>query len=226
MNLIGLFFLILTVLLYFFFKKIYERKQFIFFSPIISVPSLMISILLISGISFDEYFDYTKYLVWMLGPITVTFAIPLYQYSHLIKNHFKLLCITSMVAMITGLISSYAFAYLFSFDDVISKSLYVRSVSIPFALTVTEQIHGSLSLVPLFTVVTGLVGLLCGDFILGKTSRKNILANGSALGNAAHAMGVAKAQQRDEQEAVIASLSLILSGVLFVILSSLFLVFI
>lgn len=158
----------------------------------------------------------------MLGPITITFAIPLYQYGHLIKSHLKVLCITSIVAMITGLISSYIFAYLFSFNDVISKSLYVRSVSIPFALTITKQIQGSLSLVPLFTVITGLVGMICGDFILGKTSKRYILANGSALGNAAHAMGVAKAQQRDVEEAVIASLSLIISGVLLVIISFLF----
>lgn len=68
--------------------------------------------------------------------------------------------------------------------------------------------------------------MLCGDFILGKTSSDYILANGSALGNAAHAMGVAKAQQRDVQEAVIASLSLIISGVLLVILNVLFLVLI
>ncbi|KAA8731474.1 LrgB family protein [Acinetobacter qingfengensis] len=225
MNWISLFFFILTVILYFLAKKIYERKPFFLFSPIIFVPCIIISVLLISGMSFDEYYYYTKYLVWMLGPITITFAIPLYQYGHLIKHYFKVLCITSLVAIITGLLSSYLFAYLFSFNDVISKSLYVRSVSIPFALTITEQIQGSLSLVPLFTVITGLVGMICGDIILGKSSKRYILANGSALGNAAHAMGVAKAQQRDIQEAVIASLSLIISGVLLVVLSCLFLLF-
>lgn len=219
MNFLSLFLLVMTIFLYFISREIYYKKQFLLFSPIICVPLIMISSLMIFDLSFDDYYDYTKYLVWMLGPITVAFAIPLYQYRNLIKCHFKVLCLTSLVSLMIGLMSSYIFSHLFDFDELIRKSLYVRSVSIPFALTVTEKIQGSLSLVPLFTVITGLVGIFCGDFVLGRTSKAHILENGSALGNAAHAMGVAKAQQRNVEEAVIASLSLIISGVMLVILS-------
>ena len=43
---------------------------------------------------------------------------------------------------------------------------------------------------------------------------KNKIACGTALGNAAHAMGIVRARQRDELEGVIASLSMIISGII------------
>lgn len=232
MDIIGILFLTLTIGLYVISRKLFEIKQRLIFSPIIMVPACIILIILYKGYSFQDYYVYTKYLVWMLGPITIAFAIPLYKYQKMIRAHFNVLLITSLVSLLVGLISSYGFAYLFSFDEMISKSLYVRSISIPFALTITEQLEGSLSLVPLFTVVTGLVGMLLGDFLLGKVvkqqkkSQRASLANGSAFGNGAHAMGVARAQQRSDEEAVIASLSLIISGVLLVLLSSIFSMFV
>jgi len=46
------------------------------------------------------------------------------------------------------------------FDDIVKNSLLARSISIPFALVLTEKLGGSISLIPLFTVITGLVGML------------------------------------------------------------------
>ena len=92
-----------------------------------------------------------------------------------------------------------------------------RSISIPFALVLTEKLGGSISLIPLFTVITGLVGLLFGDMLLLWMNFKNRIAQGAALGNAAHAMGIAKARQRHTLEGVIASLSMIISGILMVL---------
>jgi putative effector of murein hydrolase len=81
----------------------------------------------------------------------------------------------------------------------------------------TEKIGGSISLIPLFTVITGLVGMLFGDFLLLWMRYKNSIAQGAALGNAAHAMGIARARQRHELEGVIASLSMIISGIIMVL---------
>ena len=99
----------------------------------------------------------------------------------------------------------------------IKNSLLARSISIPFALVLTEKIGGSISLIPLFTVITGLVGMLLGDLILLWMRYKNRIAQGAALGNAAHAMGIARARQRHSLEGVIASLSMIISGIIMVL---------
>jgi putative effector of murein hydrolase len=153
----------------------------------------------------------------MLGPITVAFAIPVFRYRAIVKQYFFVLIVSSSVSMLVGILSSWLLASMFNFDEILKNSLLARSISIPFALELTEKIGGSISLIPLFTVITGLVGMLFGDFLLLWMRYKNRIAQGAALGNAAHAMGIARARQRHELEGVIASLSMIISGIIMVL---------
>ena len=181
------------------------------------VPFLSIVLILLLQHHFQDYYRFTQYLVAMLGPITVAFAIPVFRYKDMIKQHFKVLILSSCMAMLVGILSVWFLASLFNFDDILKNSLLARSISIPFALVLTEKIGGSISLIPLFTVITGLVGMLLGDLILLWMRYKNRIAQGAALGNAAHAMGIARARQRHSLEGVIASLSMIISGIIMVL---------
>lgn len=213
----GAFYLLWTILCYFLAKKLFVRTQKIYFSPIIVVPILSIALILIMHHHFQDYYHYTQYLVAMLGPITVAFAIPVFRYRQMIRQHFKVLMLSSSMAMLVGIFSSWALASMFDFEEVVKNSLLARSISIPFALILTEKVGGSISLIPLFTVITGLVGMLFGDLILVWMKFKNRISHGTAFGNGAHAMGIARARQRHELEGVIASLSMIISGIIMVL---------
>ena len=213
----GIFYLLWTVLCYFLAKRVFVFTQKIYFSPIIVVPSLSIILIFIFQHHFQDYYLYTQYLVAMLGPITVAFAIPVFRYRAIVKQYFFVLIVSSSVSMLVGILSSWLLASMFNFDEILKNSLLARSISIPFALELTEKIGGSISLIPLFTVITGLVGMLFGDFLLLWMRYKNRIAQGAALGNAAHAMGIARARQRHELEGVIASLSMIISGIIMVL---------
>lgn len=217
MNMMGVFFFVFTIVTYVLCKALFARTQKILLSPIILVGALSIAVLLIFNRPYAEYHMYNQYLVSMLGPVTVAFAVPIYKCRSIIQQHFKLLLISSCVAMIVGVLSSWLLAVYFDFDSVLKNSLLARSISIPFALALTGQIGGSINLVPLFTVITGLAGMLIGDLILLALRFNHYLASGAAWGNSAHAMGIACAQQRDPQEAVIASLSMIISGIMMVL---------
>ena len=213
----GLFYLVWTVLCYFMAKQLFVRTQKIYLSPIIVVPSLSIVLIFLLQHQFQDYYFYTQYLVAMLGPITVAFAIPVFRYRRMIQQHFKVLLFSSSLAMLVGIFSSWFLASILDFDDIVKNSLLARSISIPFALVLTEKVGGSISLIPLFTVITGLVGMLLGDLLLLWIKYKNHFASGAALGNAAHAMGIARARQRHKLEGVIASLSMIISGIIMVL---------
>jgi len=214
---IGFLYLVWTILCYFLAKRLFLRTQKIYFSPIIIVPILTIGLIYICQHHFQDYYQYTQYLVAMLGPITVAFAIPVFRYRTMIKKHFKVLIVCSSASMLVGILSSWVLASVFNFDEIVKNSLLARSISIPFALVLTEEVGGSISLIPLFTVITGLVGMLFGDLFLLWMKFKNHIAQGAALGNAAHAMGIALARQRHELEGVIASLSMIISGIIMVL---------
>ena len=108
---------------------------------------------------------YSKWLVWMLGSATFAFAIPIYEYRKVIQQHAFSIALGIIVGMLVGVVSSFYLARLFHFDAVTSYSLMSRSISTPFAMEVTQAVGGSVELVILFTVITGIVGGLLANSV-------------------------------------------------------------
>ena len=209
--------LIGTFVGYVFVKPVYRRLPYLPFSPAILVPVIIIAILLMFHIPYETYMQDNQWIVWMLGPTTVAFAIPIYEYRNVIKEHAFTISVGILVGMSAGMISAFYLARLFHFDQQTTLSLMARSISTPFAIALTQHIDGSVQLVILFTMITGITGMIFGDLVLGGLKLKSYLANGASLGNAAHAFGTSKAYQRGKDEGVIASLTMVLAGIFMII---------
>jgi putative effector of murein hydrolase len=85
-------------------------------------------------------------------------------------------------------------------------------------MELTAHIGGSVELVILFTMITGIAGVLLGDTVLLLLKLNSAFAQGASLGNSAHGFGTHKAFMRHHEEGVIASLTMVLAGVFMVIL--------
>ncbi|MFW6524173.1 LrgB family protein [Acinetobacter baumannii] len=218
MNIWSILCLIWTLAAYVVAKRIYQKHPKLWLSPAISVPVLTIILMTISGISYQTYSEDTQWIVNLLGPATVAFAIPIYRYRETIRKNLGVLTIAIIVGMSVGVMTAYKMAQWFHFSPEVTNSLMARSISTPFAMILAEDIHGSAALVSLFTVITGLVGMICGDAILAITKIRSNVANGAALGNAAHGFGTVRAQQRNSEEGVIASLTMVIAGILMVLI--------
>ncbi|ESK39989.1 hypothetical protein P256_00428 [Acinetobacter nectaris CIP 110549] len=210
--------LVWTVVAYVFAKQIYKKHTKAWLSPALTVPIATIILMVIFGISYQTYSQDTQWIVNLLGPATVAFAVPIYRYRETIKQHIGVLTIAIFVGMSVGVFSAYKMAQLFGFDSEVTHSLMARSISTPFAIVLAENIHGSATLVSLFTALTGLIGMILGDLILAITRIKSNIANGAAFGSGAHGFGTARAQQRNNEEGVIASLTMVISGILMVVI--------
>jgi putative effector of murein hydrolase len=158
----------------------------------------------------------THWLVWMLGPATIAFAVPIYEQRAIVRRHWLALSLGVVVGMLVAVVSARWLAGMFHFDPTVSSSLMARSISTPFAMAVVEQTGGSAELVSLFTVITGLVGMIAGDVVLGLMHLSPV-ANGASLGASAHGFGTVRARQRGSEEGVVASLTMVLAGVLMVL---------
>jgi putative effector of murein hydrolase len=158
-----------------------------------------------------------QWIVWMLGPATVAFAIPIYEYREIIKTHLLSISMGVVMGMLAGMISSFYLAKLFNFDQSTTYSLMARSISTPFAMELSSHIGGSVELVILFTMITGVIGMIIGDIVLGALPLKSHFVMGASLGNAAHGFGTTKAYSRDKEEGVIASLTMVLAGIFMVL---------
>lgn len=215
--------LLLTLVSYYFAKRLYQQFPYLLLSPAFFVPIVLVTGMVYFHIPYTTYMQESHWLVWMLGPATVAFAIPIYEYRNIIREYLFSISLGVFAGMLAGILSAFYLARLFKFDDATTYSLMSRSISTPFAMELTEHVGGSVELVILFTMMTGVAGMLCGDLVLIALKLKSHFAHGAALGNAAHGFGTTKAYMRHREEGVVASLTMVLAGV-FMVLAGPFLI--
>ncbi|WP_110876618.1 LrgB family protein [Franconibacter helveticus] len=213
--------LVVTVALYFANKKLYRRFRALPLMPLVFTPLLLVLMLVFGHISYQNYIGETHWLLWLLGPATIAFAVPVYDNLAVIKRHWLSLSSGVITATVVAVTSSVWLARLFTLPDEIQRSLAVRSVTTPFALAAAGPIGGQADLVALFVVITGVFGMAVGDVLFLRLSINAGLAKGAGFGAASHGAGTARAYELGPQEGTIASLVMMLSGVVMVLIAPL-----
>ena len=198
-------------------KRLHRRYGSVWLSPAIVVPALTIALMVAFHVPYADYMADTRWVGWLLGPATVAFAVPICENWPIVRRHWLALSVGVVAGMVVGVVSAFLLARLFNFDTEVSRSLMARSVSTPFAVEIVSKTGGSRDLVALFTIATGLVGMLVGDAVLGLLRLRSSVAVGAAFGASAHGFGTARARQRDQEEGVVASLTMVLAGVVMVL---------
>ena len=87
----------------------------------------------------------------------------------------------------------------------------------PFALAAAKPLGGQPELVALFVVITGVFGMAVGDVLFMRLSIREGMAKGAGFGAASHGAGTARSYELGPQEGVVASLVMMLSGVVTVL---------
>lgn len=209
--------LIVTLVLYFANKRLYRRFHKLPLMPLVFTPILLVLILVFDHISYQSYMGEAHWLLWLLGPATIAFAVPVYDNLAIIKRHWMSLSAGVVTASIVAVCSSVWLARLFTLSDEIQRSLAVRSVTTPFALAAARPLGGQPDLVALFVVVTGVFGMAIGDVLFLRLSIREGMAKGAGFGAASHGAGTARSYELGPQEGVVASLVMMLSGVVMVL---------
>jgi predicted murein hydrolase (TIGR00659 family) len=213
---------VLTVALYFASKALYARFRSPWLTPLLAVPAVLAAIVVIARIPYAVYFQDTRWLMWLLGPATVAFAVPIYEYRDLLRRHWISLTVGVTVGIIVAVGGSLALSKLLHLSPELQRSLMTRSVSTPFALAVSDKIHAPKDLTALFVIATGVCGMLFGELVLALVPLRTRLARGALFGAAAHGVGTAKARELGSEEGVVASLTMMIAGVVMVLLAPLF----
>ncbi|WIO43491.1 LrgB family protein [Klebsiella electrica] len=209
--------LVVTLLLYFANKRLYRRFHKLPLMPLVFTPILLVLILVFGHISYQNYMGETHWLLWLLGPATIAFAVPVYDNLAIIKRHWMSLTAGVTTAVVVAVTSSVWLARLLTLPDAIQRSLAVRSITTPFALAAAKPIGGQPELVALFVVITGVFGMAVGDALFMRLAIRAGMAKGAGFGAASHGAGTARSYELGPQEGVVASLVMMLSGVVMVL---------
>lgn len=211
----------ITLLIYYLNKRLYRRWRTLLLMPLVMTPLVLVALLMVTHISWQDYIAENHWLLWLLGPATLAFAVPVYENMALIKRHWLSLTAGVVTATVVSVCSSVWLARLLTLPEFIQRSLAVRSITTPFALAAAKPIGGQPDLVALFVVITGVFGMAVGDLLFLRIAIKQGVAKGAGFGAASHGAGTARAYQLGQQEGVVSSLVMMLSGVVTVLLAPL-----
>jgi len=196
----------------------YEKTRWVFLQPVLVSMTLIVGILLLCGIDYDEYRISAQWLTILLGPATVALAVPLYLNLRRIRELFGPIVITLLIAGMFATALGMALAWLFGAERMILMTLAPKSVTSPIAMLVAEQIGGVVALAAVFVMITGVLGAILGPELLRRFGVQHPAARGIALGLTAHAVGTAQALQESDECGAFAALAMSLMGVMTAVL--------
>ena len=213
--------LALTLLFYYLSKWLYGRVRILPLMPLLLAPALLVALVLLCHIPYETYMADSHWLLWLLGPATVAFAIPVYENQALMRKHWLSLSLGVLASVVMAVCSSVLLARWLGLSDMLQRSLAMRSITTPFAVEASKRVGGQSDLTALFVVLTGVIGMAVGDLVLRRLAIRSKLGKGAGFGASAHGAGTARAYQMGNEEGVVASMVMMIAGMVTVLLAPL-----
>jgi predicted murein hydrolase (TIGR00659 family) len=210
--------ILVTIAIYFFSKKFYQRFPTPFTIPLLIGTLLIIMLLTVSGIPYDTYMVGGKWIEQLLGPAVVALAFPLYKQREVLKAYFFPLLTGVSCGALFGVISGAQLSRLLGIEEMLVYSIMPKSVTTPVAMEVASSLGGIPALAAIFVMIAGIGGVIISPILLKVFNITHVIGKGVGLGSAAHAIGTARALEAGELEGAISSVSMTLSAIIVSIL--------
>lgn len=183
-------------------------------NPLLIAVILVISFLLVSGISTEVYQDGMAKISWLLTPATVCLALPLYQQLKTLRKQLPAIFLGVTAGTLTSLASIFLLCKVFRLDNVMLLSLLPKSITTAIGMVLSEQMGGIQSLTAAAIIATGILGSLIGSSLCRLLKLTDPIAQGAAFGTASHVIGTTRANEIGQLQGAVSSLSLISAGLL------------
>jgi putative effector of murein hydrolase len=200
--------LLLTAAAYAAARCLYLRHRHPLVQPVFLGGMLVVAALALAGRTFEDYRPARDLLGWLLGPVTVALAVPVYnQWAHLRRAALPLACGVALGSCAT-IAAALALAVLGQVDAAVLPTLAIKSVTAPIAIELARLCGGDSSLAAAFAIVSGTLGAMLGPTVLTRWGVTDPVARGIALGTISHGQGTAVALLEDETAGAMAGLAM------------------
>ena len=209
----------ITFILYYGVLLLQKKYNSVFLNPVLITVLVLISYLIIFGISPEKYEEAGQYIDFWLKPSIVALGVPLYLQLSKIKKQLIPLVVSQFAGSLVGIITVSLTAKWLGLSNDIAISLAPKSVTTPIALEVSRVLHGIEPITVMAVMTTGFLGNIFGITFLNWFRIKSPMAKGISLGTASHALGIMAAFNLSEKYAVYASLGMIFNGIFTAVLA-------
>ncbi len=114
--------------------------------------------MLLSGISYDRYFQGSKILNDLLQPAVVALAFPLYEQLHQIRARWKSIITICFIGSVVAMVTGTTVALLLGATPQIAASIMPKSVTTPIAMAVSGSIGGIPAISAVCVIFVGILG--------------------------------------------------------------------
>lgn len=189
-------------------RKLSRKWPSPFTSPVFFTTLATVLVLLASRVQFSDYVEAQKIMTFLLGPATVALALPLYRNRRLLVANVLPALAGLMAGALGTMLTAVVLAKALGFSEQIVRSISIKSVTAPVAVELARMIQADPTLSVAFVIVTGMIGVMLGPWLLDRTGVRSPLARGLALGTISHGQGTAQAALENELSGAIASVAL------------------
>ncbi len=215
----SIFFTFITIATYQFAAACQQKWQYIWLNPMLFTISILVPLLLLIDINYQQYSQTTQILNLLLEPAIVALGFPLYQQLKQIRFYWREMAAILVLGITVVIIVSLTLAMWLIKAPEIAIALSLKSVTTPIGITLTEQLFGDSSITAFAILIAGLFGALLGPQWLSFIGVNSAKAQGLAIGSASHVIGTAVLVRKSAEHGAYSSVALILSAILTALIS-------
>ena len=212
--------LTLTVGFYCLGSALYSRTKFALLHPVLLGFVAMILYLKLFGIGYEHYRRSTELLNFGLGLSVVALGYLMYEQLEHMRGRLLPILVSVVVGCVVGVLSVVYLARMLGADRILQTSLAPKSVTVPnpgtgrIAVSVAEPLGGIITITSVVVFCVGIFGSLVGPWLLRRCGVTDPMAQGFALGSAAHGIGTARAIEIGALEGALSGLAMALMGIM------------
>ena len=193
------------------------------FNPVLIAVALLVPMLSLTGTPYATYFEGAQFVHFLLGPVTISLALPLCENLPRIRRAALPMLAALVAGAVTSAVSVLAIAKAFGLGPDLLATLAPKAATAPVAIGVSERLGGSPTLTAVMVLITGAIGAIVATPLLNLLRVKDWRARGLSLGVAAHGIGTARALQVHPTAGAFAGLGMALNAVLTALIAPLIL---
>ena len=153
------------------------------FNSLLVCIILIILFLKITNIPYENFKKGADTINFMLGPVTVVLAVPLYRQVDLFKKHIKEILVGIFVGVVTSFITITIIGKLTLTADQIVYSILPKSITTPMGVSLVNALGGVEAITVVCIIATGIFGNILGEVILKIGKVKHPVAKRNCYGN-------------------------------------------
>ena len=218
----GYFGLILSIFLFLLAVRLKAKFRVAILNPLLVSTIMVIAVLVIFQIPYEDYKASANLLSYLLTPATVCLAIPMYKQLRLLKDNLVAVLAAITAGTLCSILSILIMGKLFGLTAEHIATLLPKSITTAIGMGIAEELDGHVTIAVAVIVVTGVLGNVLGVALCRLFRITHPVAKGLAFGASSHAIGTTKAMELGEVEGAMSGLAIAASGVITVIIAPLF----